>query len=113
MANALENPAVVGKTLFLGSGKHSQTTWLEFINIVPKAMGIGELPASAFGDAPYYTDWMDTEESQRLLNFQQFGLEAYRREVVQQMRVLRVLLWPFRPLIRRFMLSRSAVYGKR
>ncbi|HSC74714.1 MAG TPA: NAD(P)-dependent oxidoreductase [Pseudomonadales bacterium] len=109
MTNAIDNAAaVIGKTLFLGSGKSSQTSWLEFINIVPRAMGVGDLPASAFGSEPYYTDWMDTTESQQLLNFQQLGLDGYKRELAQQWRLRRVLLWPFRGLIRRYMLKFSA-----
>lgn len=112
MANALENPAVVGKTLFLGSGLSSQTTWLEFINIIPRAMGIGDLPASAFGREPYYTDWMDTAESQALLDFQHYGLDAYKQEVASQWRYLRYLVWPCRPMIRWFMLSMSEAYKR-
>lgn len=105
MANALEQPAVIGKTLFLGSGKSSQTSWLEFVNLMPRAMGLGDFPASAFGHEPYYTDWMDTAESQQLLNFQQHGLDAYKRELAHQWRFLRYLVMPFRGLIRRYMLK--------
>jgi UDP-glucose 4-epimerase len=108
MNNALDNPAAIGKTLFLGSGKSSQTSWLEFINIMPRAMGIGEFPASAFGKNAYYTDWMDTAESQQLLQFQQLGLDGYKKEIAHQWRFLRFLVWPFRGLIRRYMLKFSA-----
>lgn len=109
MCNALDHAAdVTGKTLFLGSGKRSQTSWLEFVNIMPRAMGIGDLPASAFGREPYYTDWMDTEESQRLLDFQQHGLDAYKQEITHKWRFLRYLLMPFRGLVRRHMLKFSA-----
>ena len=108
MTNAIDNAAAVaGKTLFLGSGKSSQTSWLEFVNIMPRAMGIGDLPASAFGHDPYYTDWMDTTESQRLLNFQQLGLDGYKQELAHKWRFLRILLWPFRGLVRKFMLKFS------
>lgn len=109
MTNAIDNAeAVAGKTLFLGSGKSSQTSWLEFVNIMPRAMGIGDLPASAFGHEPYYTDWMDTTESQKLLNFQQLGLDGYKQELAHKWRFLRILLWPFRGLVRKFMLKFSA-----
>jgi nucleoside-diphosphate-sugar epimerase len=107
MANALQQPVAIGKTLFLGSGKSSQTSWLEFINIMPRAMGLGDFPASVFGHAPYYTDWMDTTESQQLLQFQQLGLDGYKKEIAHQWRFLRFLIWPFRGLIRRYMLKFS------
>jgi nucleoside-diphosphate-sugar epimerase len=109
MANAIDNPAAVnGKTLFLGSGKSSQTSWLEFVNIMPRAMGLADLPASAFGREPYYTDWMDTTESQQLLQFQQYGLDGYKKELAHKWRYLRFLVWPFRGLIRKYMLGFSA-----
>ena len=108
IANALVTPAAIGKTLFLGSGRASQSSWLEFVNIVPRTMGIGELPASAFGRDPYYTDWMDTTESQALLQFQQYGLNAYKKELTQHWRWRRYLLWPVRGLVRRYMLKFAA-----
>lgn len=108
MTNAIDNAAAVnGKTLFLGSGKSSQSSWLEFVNIMPRAIGIGDLPASAFGHEPYYTDWMDTAESQQLLNFQQLGLDGYKKELQHKWRFMRILLWPFRGLIRKQMLKLS------
>lgn len=107
MANALENSAVIGKILFLGSGKDSQSLWMDFINIIPRAIGIGEIPFEAFGKQPYYTDWMDTEESQRLLQFQQYGLDDYKAEIEHQGRYLRYLLWPVRGLVRKYLLKFS------
>lgn len=111
MANAISNAtAVTGKTLFLGSGKSSQTSWLEFVNLMPRAMGLADLPASAFGREPYYTDWMDTTESQQLLQFQQLGLDGYKKELAHKWRYLRILLWPFRGLVRKYMLTFSTAY---
>jgi nucleoside-diphosphate-sugar epimerase len=111
MANAINNAtAVTGKTLFLGSGKSSQTSWLEFVNLMPRAMGLADLPASAFGREPYYTDWMDTTESQQLLQFQQLGLDGYKKELAHKWRYLRILLWPFRGLVRKYMLTFSTAY---
>ncbi len=112
MAAAIEKPEVVGKTLFLGSGKNSQTSWLEFVNITPRAMGLRDLTSDDFGVEPYYTDWMDTTESQQLLQFQHLGMEAYKRELAHQWRYKRFLIFPFRWLIRRYMLSFSPAHRK-
>jgi UDP-glucose 4-epimerase len=111
MANAIEREGVVGKTLFLGSGPSSQTTWRAFANLPMEAMGLGAFPDSAFADAPYYTDWMDTEESERLLTFQRHGLSAYARELEATWRYKRWLIRPIAPLIRYAML-RAAGRGR-
>ena len=102
----------IGKTLFLGSGKHSQTSWLEFVNITPRVMGLRDLTSDDFGVDDYYTDWMDTTESQQLLQFQNLGLEAYKRELAYEWRYKRFLILPFRWLIRRYMLSFSPAHKK-
>ncbi len=112
MANALEKQEAIGKTLFLGSGKSSQTSWLEFVNIVPRAMGLRDLSSDDFGADPYYTDWMDTKESQQILQFQHLGLEAYKRELAFEWRYKRFLILPLRWLIRRYMLSFSPIRSK-
>jgi nucleoside-diphosphate-sugar epimerase len=109
--NGLDNrKAVEGKTLFLGSGAHSQLSWRTFINTVPVALGLGELPVEAFDRDPYYTDWMDTEESQRLLQFQRHGYPRYCDEVNAKWRWIRPVVTPFRGLVRRLMLSNSAAW---
>lgn len=77
---------------------------------MPRAMGLADLPASAFGREPYYTDWMDTTESQQLLQFQQLGLDGYKKELAHKWRYLRILLWPFRGLVRKYMLTFSTAY---
>ena len=40
----------------------------EIVERVLTAAGVGMLPAAAFTTAPFATDWLDTAESQRLLN---------------------------------------------
>jgi len=37
-----------------------------------EVMGVGRLPEEAFGSEPAYMDWLDTEESQRLLQYQPY-----------------------------------------
>ena len=40
----------------------------DYLGRILDAMGIGMLPESAFGHDPYCTDWLDTEDSERLLH---------------------------------------------
>jgi UDP-glucose 4-epimerase len=97
---ACRTEEAVGKILFLGSGAHSQMTWREFVSTVPRAMGIGPLPVEWFGAEPFYTDWMDTEESERLLRFQHHGYPAYEAALMRRFRATRLLITPLRPLVR-------------
>ena len=79
--NAVTSEEAVGKTLFLGGGKACQMTGLEFATNMIKGNGIsGGLPANAFNPSPipeFYGDWVDTEESQRLLRFQHFTMDDF------------------------------------
>ena len=81
LANALECDAVWGKVLLLGGGPTCQTTYGEYLGTMLTAMGIGPLPNEAFTTAEYCTDWLDTEESQRLLQYQRASCDDIVNEV--------------------------------
>lgn len=113
IANACTCEAAVGKALFLGSGRESRMTWRAFVSTIPRSLGLGDFPAEVFGAAPYYTDWMDTDESERLLQFQRYGYPAYVDALARRGRWKRWLLTPMRPLARRLMLAQVAKSQKR
>ena len=77
---------VAGKILLIGGGKDAQMLARDFFGRVMEAMGLDPLPDSAF-KAPtspeeyYYTDWLDTEESQNLLQYQSRVYEDYLKEL--------------------------------
>ena len=112
MSHAISSKAALGKTFFLGGGKDCQTTWCDFVSITPEALGIGKLPSEAFGDNPYYTDWMDTEESQRILQFQTTTLNDFRKELNHKYRFIRPFVAPLKSIIRKQLLKSSPLYGK-
>jgi len=68
-------------------------------------MGLGHVPFDAFGDESYYTDWMDTEESQRILRFQGGRFEDYQAELTRRMAPVRFALRPGRSPLRWAFLS--------
>ena len=71
IANAISSDGVWGKILLIGAGEGGQMTYGEFIGRMMEVMGLGRLPEEAFGNEPAYMDWLDTEESQRLLQYQE------------------------------------------
>ena len=112
IANALETREVWGDTWLIGGGARCQYFYGDLAARVLDAMGVGMLPAQAFSTTPFSTDWLDTSESQRLLQFQQHTLDDY----VSDMR--RVLGWrrPFitvlRPFVRAWLLRQSPYYHR-
>lgn len=117
LANSVEAPTE-GRVFLLGGGKRCQMTNNEFINGFTVALGIGRLPASAFrqpqsDDEWYYTDWMDTADSQELLNYQTRTYEDYLSEMRRGFGPMRYFIRLFAPLVRWRILSASPYYKHR
>lgn len=107
LANAVSSKEASGKILLIGGGKDS---WLEYCDYVGRtldAVGIRRLPCEAFGKEPFYTDWMDTEESERILKYQRYSFDDYLCEMRAKLGLKRFLIPVFRPIIRRYMLRLS------
>lgn len=113
-ANAVDAP-VEGKVLHIGGGKRCQMLQREFLLKMLGAMGISMLPDEAFKVATnkedwYHLDWMDTEEAQRLLKYQQHSLEDFTREFKKKIRFQRFLVTLFKPIVKSIILSKSPYY---
>ncbi|MEA1959405.1 MAG: NAD(P)-dependent oxidoreductase [Chloroflexota bacterium] len=107
LANAAASKDVWGKVLLIGGGGDSQIYYGDFISRMMEAMGVGRLPEEAFGDDATYTDWLDTSESQRLLNFQQHTFAGYLEEMPKRLGPARYVMPLVRPFARRYVLGRS------
>jgi nucleoside-diphosphate-sugar epimerase len=70
VANAVKSDKVWGKTLLIGGGSRNQFRYRDYIQRSLEAMGIGKFPDEAFGNLPATPDWIDTSESQSLLEYQ-------------------------------------------
>ena len=107
-ANAAACDEAIGKILLIGGGKSCQVTGLEFVTSMLTAMGVGALPAEALNPEPTFDgDWLDTEESQRLLNFQRNNLEDMTAELRREAGWRYWLVRLMAPLVRKKMLSHS------
>jgi hypothetical protein len=73
-------------------------------------MGIGMLPESAFGSEPYITDWLDTEESQRLLNYQRYSFDDIIQHLTRIIGYKRLLTALVSPAARWWILRMSPFY---
>lgn len=98
MCEAVRQAEATGKILLLGGGGDCQVTQRTFLRVAFDALGL-HLPESAHGEDSFYTHWMDTTESQRILGFQQHSFEDYRQQMQAKLKPLRYLLAPLRFLI--------------
>lgn len=110
LANAVSSDGVWGKTLLIGGGPTCQMRYRDYVGGALRAMGIGKLPEKAFSLAPYYTDWMDTTESQALLRYQRHGFDAWLRDLKKQYGAARWLIPLVRPFVRWGLLWQSPYY---
>lgn len=97
IVNCLGNPDAVGKTFLLGGGDRCRITQHEFLSAALNAAGI-TLPRELMGKDGYYTHWMDTTESNRILRFQQHTFDDYKKEMRNRLRFVRPLVKPLSPL---------------
>jgi nucleoside-diphosphate-sugar epimerase len=99
MVNAVQKPdAVKRRTFLIGGGRSCQITQCEFLGAAIDALGLN-WSQRFHGSDEYYTDWLETGESQRLLAYQRHGFDRYRDEMAERLRWPRRLLRPLRPLL--------------
>lgn len=107
IANGIESKQIWRKILLVGGGEHCQVTYRDYLNASLNALGIGSLPEEAFSNEPYCTDWLDTEESQALLNYQNNTFESIMQSTAQAAGPARWIIPLIRPLIRNSLLKMS------
>lgn len=100
VARAIDCPAAWGRILNIGGGQGCQLLYRDYLGGFLDAMGVGRLPEAAFSTEPYCTDWLDTEESQRLLDYQHHSFEDVVRETAALLSWRRPLARALRPLVR-------------
>ncbi|MBU0470596.1 MAG: NAD(P)-dependent oxidoreductase [Nanoarchaeota archaeon] len=110
--NAIGNKKAFNKTFLIGGGKSSQLYYREMMRQLLETMGIGMLPDSAFGKNPYYTGWMNTKESEKVLKYQQHDFKKYVQQIKGRLGVGRYLTKAAKPLVRKILLKKSPYYSK-
>lgn len=110
VAHAVESGEIWGKTLLIAGGPACRMRYREFFGGVLEAAGVGMLPDEAFGVEPFHTHWMDTTESQQLLQFQRLGYDQYLRDVKKMVGPGGLVIRLLRPFIRPWILKQSPFY---
>ena len=112
VANCVTSSEVWGKTLLIGGGSRNQMVYRDFVKTF---FGfLGPIPEEAFAppDSGVWAEWVDSSESQRLLNYQNHTLEEFVKEMLATMAPgWRQRLIPLvAPLVRRQILQQSRYY---
>jgi nucleoside-diphosphate-sugar epimerase len=112
IANSLVVDEVVGRTLCLGGGARNRYRYREFMNMAFGAMGLPPLPRSAFGDALFMTDWVDSEESQAILDYQRRDAAQYFEEVSAELGAARHVMKYIGPKLAPVVLAHSRHHAR-
>jgi len=112
ICNSLVVPEIAGRTLCLGGGEKNRYRYREFMNMAFGAMGIAPLPRSAFGDALFLTDWVDSEESQSILDYQRRDAAEYFEEVAQELGPARHIMKYLGPALTPVILAHSRHHAR-
>lgn len=112
IANGIRCEEAWGKTLLIGGGPSCQMLYRDYLGRMLEMMGIGMLPESAFGHKPYCTDWLDTEESQRLLHYQRYSFDDIMRQLTRIVGYKRYLTRMVRHAARWWILRMSPYYHR-
>lgn len=100
-------PALNGKTLIISGGSTQKMLYKDMVGSMLAILGLPLPPENRFTKEPYYLDWYDTSESERLLHFQSRTFADYLDDFIIQisMRFGKV----FVPVMRHFV---GPVFGK-
>jgi hypothetical protein len=114
VTNAVSSTEIWGKILLVGGGSDSQLVYRDFIRQLTDAIGIRPLPDEAFALAPSSPlDWVDSTESQKLLNYQKHSFEDYICGIPASLGSMKYVVWLLSPLIRRSILNQSPFLKQR
>lgn len=113
-ANAVDCAAAIGRILFIGGGARCQTVGWEFFSHMFEAIGVTGIPRTAFKPGPpsFFGDWLDTRESEELLQFQRHTLQDFYAFVRSNAGFKRHFIRLIGPLARREMLRESPYYRR-
>lgn len=76
---------VKGKTLVISGGSTQRMLYGDMVSRILRALGLPLPPSHKFTTEPYYLDWYDTNESEKLLRFQRRTFTDYLGDYSRQL----------------------------
>lgn len=113
LANAVGNRDILGKILPIAGGARCRIQYREYLNKMLEIIGIGRnfLPEKAFSKGNFHCGFMETEESQQYLKYQNHTISDYFRDVYRKFRIKRFFISLIKPLLQRFLMLKSPYIG--
>lgn len=103
-----EKNSVNGKTFLIAGGKNCRTTYKDYLNSMLKLFGFSGaswIPPESFSKKGYHCAFMETEESENVLKFQNHNLNDYYNEVKAHTKMRRFLVRVFKPIAKAVVLA--------
>ena len=107
----------INKVFLIGGGEGCQLYQKELLTGFLDAFGLKRLPDEAFKKATkkedwFYTDWIDTRESQEKLKYQTETFQQYVNRMKRDHRLRRLGIKIISPIAKRVLLTKSPYYKK-
>jgi len=114
LANAVDCDKIWGEIFHIAGGKQCRTNYKDYINEIMEIFGLGKqlLPEEAFAKKDFHCGYMDTERSQKLLNYQHHTLDDYYNEVRERIGTKKPILKIFKKTIKFHLLKSSEPYRR-
>ncbi len=113
VTNAMKTDEVWKKIWLVGGGTSCQVTYRDYLARLLTAMGIGPLPEEAFSKKEYATDWIDSEETQKILQYQRKTFDDIVREIAACLGWKKYFIPMAKPVARKMILKLSPYYNKK
>jgi nucleoside-diphosphate-sugar epimerase len=86
LVNTVKNFTIVkGRTLIISGGSDQRMLYGDMVGSILDVMGLPLPPGKKFTKQPYYLDWYDTNESERLLHFQRHTFADYIKNYTEEL----------------------------
>jgi nucleoside-diphosphate-sugar epimerase len=109
LANAVDDPRVIGETLHIAGGERCRISYRDYLSRMLAIFGVGRpvLPERAFRTKGFHCGFMETEKSQSLLHYQRSTLTDYFARVREKTRIKRFFISMVRAIARQVVFARS------
>ncbi len=108
--NGITSKEIWGKILHIAGGESCRSVYKDFLKRTMEALSIGQIPDEAIQGTLHHCCYLDTEESQRLLNYQKHSFDDIINEMRENNKVIGFLVRLIRPLVRLYLLKKSPYY---